>query len=61
MGDLLVVQSKVKETAKKFGGKDLRFSGDAVKALSTKVEGLLKDAAKRAKENGRKTVKPQDL
>jgi histone H3/H4 len=61
MGDLLVVQSKVKEAAKKFGGKDLRFSGDAVATLSAKVEGLLKDAAKRAKDNGRKTVKPQDI
>ncbi len=61
MGDLLVVQSKVKETAKKVGGKDLRFSGDAVKALSDKVVGILKDAAVRAKANGRKTVKPQDL
>ncbi len=61
MGDLLVVQSKVKEAAKKVGGKDLRFSGDAVKALSDKVQGILKDAAGRAKANGRKTVKPQDL
>ena len=61
MGDLLVVQSKVKEVAKKVGGKDLRFSGDDVKALSDKVAAILKEAASRAKANGRKTVKPQDL
>ena len=61
MGDLLVVQSKVKEAAKKIGGKDLRFSGDAVKALSDRVVGILKDAVGRAKGNKRKTVKPQDL
>ena len=61
MGELLVVQSKVKEHAKKVGGKDLRFSGDAVKALSDRVGTLLKEAANRAKQNGRKTVKPQDL
>jgi len=61
MGDLLVVQSKVKEVAKKVGGKDLRFSGDAVQALSDRVGSLLKEAASRAKANGRKTVKPQDI
>ena len=61
MGELLVVQSKVKETAKKVGGKDLRFSGDAVKTLSDKVTAIIKDAATRAKGNNRKTVKPQDI
>lgn len=61
MGDLLVVQSKVKDVARKVGGKDLRFSGDAVKALSDCVGDILKKAANRAKANGRKTVKPQDL
>ena len=61
MGDLLAGQSKVKEQAKKVGGKDLRFSGDAVQALSDRVVTLLKDAARRAKDNGRKTVKPQDI
>jgi histone H3/H4 len=61
MGDLLVVQSKVKEFAKKAGVKDLRFSGDAVTELSKRVERIIKDAAKRADDNGRKTVKPQDI
>lgn len=60
MGDLLVVQSKVKDFAKK-AKKDLRFSGDAVKALSDKVGAIIKEAAVRADKNGRKTVKPQDI
>lgn len=61
MGDLLVVQSKVKEAAKKVGGKDLRFGGDAVKTLSDRVSAIIKEASVRAKGNKRKTVKPWDI
>ncbi|MBI4564861.1 MAG: hypothetical protein HY716_09250 [Planctomycetes bacterium] len=58
MADLLVVQSKVRELAKK--GK-LRMSGDAVEQLSKTVEGLLKAAGERAKANGRLTIKKSDI
>jgi histone H3/H4 len=58
MGDLLVVQSKVKELAKKL---KLRMSGDAVGEISKAVEGLVKKAADRAKGNKRMTIKASDV
>ena len=60
MAELLVVRSKIKEFAKV--GKDtLNVSGDFAEALSVRVEELIKKAATRANENGRKTVQPKDL
>ena len=53
----LVVRSKVKSSMPK----GVRVSGDFVKALDKKVGELLKEAAGRAKANGRKTVRPADL
>ncbi|MBI5367193.1 MAG: DUF1931 domain-containing protein [Planctomycetes bacterium] len=62
MGELLVMRSKVKELASKaLKGKDFNVSGDFADALSTAVEGLIKSAAKRCDENGRKTIQPRDL
>lgn len=58
MSEILVVQSKVKATAKK---NKMRFSGDAVTALSSAVEGLIKTAANRAKANRRQTIKASDI
>ena len=58
MGDSLVVGSKVKEAVKVEG---CNTSGDLAGALSSKVAGLIKDAAGRAKANGRKTVRAADL
>ena len=57
-GDLmgLIVRSKVKSTVK-----GMRFAGDFYKALDKKVEDILRDAAKRAKDNGRATIRPCDL
>lgn len=54
----LVVGSKVKDLIKE---SELRSDGDLVEALSDKVEGMLKEAMKRCKENGRSTVRPCDL
>lgn len=54
----LVVQSKVKETIK---GLDLRMDGSLADALDAKVKQMLRDAATRAKENGRSTLRPYDL
>ena len=58
MGDMLVVQSKISELAKK---SKLRLSGDAVASLSKRVEGLLKDAGDRARANKRQTIKASDI
>lgn len=58
MVDILVVQSKVKQVAKK---NKMRMSADAVTALSKEVEGRLKKAAQRAKANRRQTIKASDI
>lgn len=58
MGEILVVQSKVKAFVKKKG---CNTSADAAKALSKLVEDALEKAVKRAKANRRKTVKETDV
>lgn len=58
MADAVVVQSKVKQAVKELG---LRMSGDVPDALDRKVKAALRDAAARAKENGRSTLRPYDL
>lgn len=58
MGDLLVVGSKVKEAVK---GAGCNMAGDFPDALSVAVGGLVSKACARAKSNGRKTVRPEDL
>lgn len=58
MAESLVVQSKLKETVK---GLDLRMDGTLPDAVNEKVQKLLKEAAQRAKENGRGTLRPYDL
>ncbi|MFP5308655.1 MAG: DUF1931 domain-containing protein [Actinomycetes bacterium] len=52
------MQSKVKEAVKAL---ELRMDGNLADALDAKVKQLLKDAATRAKENGRGTLRPYDL
>jgi len=58
MAELLVVGSKVREVIKKG---DMNMSGEFLDALSKKVEGEVKRAIERAKANGRKTVRENDL
>ena len=53
-----VVASKVKELVKKH---DMMSSGDLIDGLSAMVEEMVGKAAKRAKDNGRKTVRSYDL
>lgn len=53
-----IVASKVKELLK---GHDMMTSSDLIDAASKHMEDALKMAAKRAKENGRKTVRACDL
>lgn len=58
MADSVVVTSKLKEAVK---GHDLRMSGDVPEAVDKKIREMLKDAAERARENGRGTLRPYDL
>lgn len=58
MADSLIVQSKVKEAVKAQG---LRTDSSLPDALNDKIVALIADAAKRAKENGRGTLRPYDL
>ena len=56
--EVLVVASKVKEYIKSL---ELQSSGDVIEQVSNKVYEMLEAAGARAKENGRKTVRPYDL
>jgi len=58
MGETLVVTSKVKEAIKAEG---CNTASDAVDAISAKVSAMVKEAAERAKANGRKTVRGVDF
>ena len=57
----LVVRTQVKEILKESGlGLD-NLSGDFMDKLDEKVKQLILDAAKRAKDNGRRTVMGKDV
>ena len=56
MADLLVVRARIKDFAK-----GMNVAGDFAEALSKRVETLIADAARRAKDNGRQTIKDRDL
>jgi hypothetical protein len=58
MADSLVVNSKLKEAVK---GLDLRMDSSLPDAVNEKVAAMLKDAAERAKNNNRGTLRPYDL
>ncbi len=58
MGEMLVVTSKVKDMIKSH---DMNTAGDAVEGLNMQIESMVKMAVKRAKENGRKTVRSVDF
>ncbi len=58
MAEILVVQSKIKDVARKM---DVNMSGDFAEVLSKKVEAMIKEAGNRAKANGRKTLRGYDL
>lgn len=58
MTEILVVQSKVRDMIKAEG---CATSQEAVETLSKEIERMVKRAVERAKDNGRKTVKGQDI
>ena len=57
-GEILVVGSKVKAAVK---SKKMLCSAELIPALSDALQKLITDAARRAKENGRSTVRARDL
>ena len=58
MTEILVIQSKIRDMIKADG---CATSQEAVEALSKEIERVIKRAVERAKDNGRKTVKGQDI
>ncbi len=56
--EMLLIGSKTKQMLKK--GK-VNVSGDALKGLNEVVYWYIDQAVKRAKANGRKTVRPHDF
>lgn len=58
MADSLVVGSKVKDAVKEG---DCNMAGEFPEALSKAVADMVKKACARAKANGRKTVRPEDI
>lgn len=56
--EMLVVSSKVKAAIKKA---KCNTSGDALDGLNNWIYWLIEDATKRAKANGRKTVRKHDF
>lgn len=56
--EMMLVQSKVKEYVR---GSEMMCSGELIEALNEVVGDLLDRAVARADNNGRKTVKAQDI
>lgn len=56
MAEMIVVKSKIKEAVK-----NLNVAGDLANALNEVAVKYVKEAEKRAKANGRKTVQARDL
>jgi len=56
MADMIISKSKTKESVK-----ECNVSGEFYGALDAKVREIIRAAENRAKENGRKTVRPCDL
>lgn len=54
--DDLIIKSKIKSAVP-----ELSVASDVPEALNKKVHQLLKDAAERAKLNGRRTLQARDL
>jgi histone H3/H4 len=56
--DMVLVQSKVRDAIRE---KDLRTSDDFITALNEHVHHALEQAISRCKENGRQTLRAQDV
>jgi histone H3/H4 len=58
VAETYVYGSRIKSLAKEA---EVRMGGDALTAINTKIEAMVKLAADRAKGNKRKTIMPFDL
>jgi len=58
---MITVKTQVKDILKESGTGVDNISNDFIDRLDEKVKQLVLDAAKRAKENGRKTVMGKDV
>ncbi len=58
---MLTVRTQIKEILKESDLKVENLSGDFIDRLDEKVKQLILDAAKRAKENGRRTLMGKDV
>lgn len=58
---MLTVRTQVKDILKESKTGVENLSNDFIHALDKKVEQLILEAARRAKENGRRTIMPKDL
>ena len=56
--EVIVVGSKTRDVVKE---SEMNMAGDFLQALSDKNRDLIADAVRRAKDNGRKTVRASDL
>ena len=61
--EMLLVQSKVRDAIKSkvSGGDTVRTSDEFLEALNKQLHGLIEQAMRRAKDNGRATLKAYDL
>ena len=57
---MMVVETRIKGMAKDID-KKMRCTGGFATALNGEVESLVNKAVERCKDNGRNTLKPQDL
>ena len=58
---MLIVKAQIKEAVKASGFDVDNVSSDFAAKLDQKAQELVKEACKRAKDNGRKTVMAKDL
>lgn len=58
---MVAIRTRVKEILKESGLGIDNLSGDFMDKLDEKVKQIILDSAKRAKENGRKTVMGKDV
>ncbi len=58
---MITVRTQIKDILKESGLEVENISGDFIDKLDEKVKQLILDAAKRAKENGRRTVMGKDV
>ncbi len=58
---MLIVKAQIKDAVKASGYELDNVSADFAEKLNNKAMELVKDACRRAKENGRKTVMAKDL